>query len=59
MEKLDALVLQAVANRVFTPERVEVMIKELQKNLKQSSADHDEQLKKLTRELDSLKEQTD
>lgn len=59
MEKLDALVLQAVASRVFTLERVEVMIKELQKNLKQSRADDDEQLRKLTRELDSLKEQTD
>lgn len=34
MEKLDGLILNAVANRVFTPQRVEAMMKELQKNLK-------------------------
>ncbi len=59
MEKLDTLILQAVANRVFTPERVEVMMKELQKNLKHSRTEHAEQLKELTKELDALKGQTD
>lgn len=59
MEKLDSLVLQAVASRVFTPERVEVMMKDLQKNLKNSRADHDDQLKKLKKELDTLGDQTD
>jgi site-specific DNA recombinase len=48
-----------VANRVFTPERVEVMMKELQHNLKNSRAYHDEQLKKLTKELDTVKQQTE
>ena len=57
MEKLDGLILEAVANRVFTPERVEVMMKELQHNLKHSGADHDEKLKILTKELDAIKQQ--
>jgi hypothetical protein len=59
MEKLDGLILEAVANRVFTPERMEVMMKELQHNLKNSHADHDEQLKTLTKELDAVKQQQD
>lgn len=59
MEKLDSLILEAVANRVFTPERVEVMMKELQHNLKNSRTDHDEQLKTLTKELDAVKQQQD
>lgn len=59
MEKLDSLILDAVANRVFTPQRVESMLKELQKNLKNSRTDQDEQLKKLTKELDGIKGQTD
>ena len=57
MEKLDGLILEAVANRVFTPERVEVMMKELQHNLKNSRTDHDDQLKKLMKELDAVKQQ--
>ncbi len=59
MEKLDGLILETVANRVFTPERVEIMMKELQQNLKNSRSDHDEQLKKLTKELDAIKLQQD
>ena len=57
MAKLDGLILEAVANRVFTPERMEVMMKELQHNLKNSRSDHDEQLKKLTKELEAVKQQ--
>jgi site-specific DNA recombinase len=59
MEKLDGLILEAVANRVFTPERVEIMMKELQHNLKNSCTDHDEQLKKLTKELNANKQHTE
>jgi hypothetical protein len=59
MEKLDGLILEAIANRVFTPDRVEIMMKELQHNLKHSRTDHNDQLKKLTKELDTVKEQTD
>lgn len=59
MEKLDTLVLKAVAEQVFTPERVESMLKDLQKNLKQSRSAHDEHLKKLKKELDDIKTQTE
>lgn len=59
MEKLDTLVLQAVAEQVFTPERVESMLKDLQKNLKQSRSAHDDYLKKLKKELDDIKTQTE
>ncbi|WP_374045161.1 recombinase family protein [Geobacter sp. AOG1] len=59
MDKLDGLILDAIANRVFTPERVEIMMKELQNNLKNSRTDHDEQLRKLTKELDAIKRQTE
>ena len=59
MEKLDTLVLQAVAEQIFTPERVEGMLKDLQRNLKQSRSAHDEQLKKLKKELDDIKIQSD
>ena len=56
MEKLDTLVLQVVVvSRVFTPGRVELMIKELRRNLKHFRSDHYETLKK----LDTLKDQTD
>ena len=59
MKKLDTLILQAVAEQIFTPERVEGMLKDLQRNLKQSRSEHDEQLKKLKKELDDIKVQTD
>ena len=59
MEKLDTLVLQAVADRIFTPKRVEDMVKELQRNLKQSKSVQDEQLKCLKKELETIKIQTD
>ncbi|MBI1921971.1 MAG: hypothetical protein HYS23_12920 [Geobacter sp.] len=43
----------------FTPERVEIMMNELQKNLKNSRSEHDEQLRKLAKELDSIQVQND
>jgi len=49
MEKLDHPVPEAVANRVFTPGRVEAMMKKLQHNLKNSRSDHAAQLKKPTK----------
>jgi seryl-tRNA synthetase len=52
-------ILQAVAEQIFTPERVEGMLKDLQHNLKQSRSAHDEQLKKLKKELDDIKIQSD
>jgi site-specific DNA recombinase len=57
MEKLDGLILQTVAERVFTPERVELMMKELQINLKHAHADQNEQIGQLTKEIDDIKQQ--
>ncbi len=59
MEKLDAIILRTVGERVFTPERVETMLKELQARLKAAKSDHHEELKKLTRELEEIKQGTD
>ncbi len=59
MEKLDSLVLQAVADRVFKPERVKTMLTELLQAQKKSGSTHNDQLKALTKELDSLKSQSD
>src|SRR6185369_3173215 len=57
--KLDGLILKTVAERVFTPERVAVMLKQLQVNLKHSHADQHEQIRQLSKELNELKQQTD
>ncbi len=59
MEKLDDIILRTVADRVFTPERVETMLKELQARLKASKSDHHEELKQLARELEEIKQGTD
>ena len=55
MEKLDAVILRTVAERVFTPERVATMLKELQARLKAAKSDHQEELKQLARELEEIK----
>ena len=59
MEKLDNLILQTLAERVFTPERVELMMKELQANLKHAHTDQHEQMGKLAKEIDDIKRQAD
>ncbi len=59
MEKLDNLVLQAVADRVFKPERVKTMLSELLQAQKKSGSTNNDQLKTLTKELDNLKSQAD
>jgi len=59
MDKLDSLVLQTVAERVFKPERVKLMLSELQDNLKKSGATHNDQLKTLTKELNLNTKQSD
>jgi site-specific DNA recombinase len=49
MEKLDGLVLNVLANEVFTPIRVQSIIKECQKGLRKSVKGEKEQIKKLRR----------
>ena len=59
MEKLDSLVLETISNKVFTPKRLEIMLKELRQNLKHSDKNYDEKLRKLNKDLDAIKQQTD
>ena len=59
MEKLDEIILHTLAERVFTPERVNKIMKELQTRLKASKEDHHEELKQLARELEEIKKGTD
>ena len=53
-ELVDRLVLSSLADRVFTPTRVKVMLEGLRKRLKLSQVDQDGRLKQLTKEVDSL-----
>ncbi len=59
MEKLDELVLKTVAEQVFVPERVEGMMRELRNSIKDSRLDQHEEIRRLNRELEELKGQTD
>ena len=59
METLDRLVLQAVAEKVFTPKRVEMMMEQIKVNHKGSQPDHNEQIRQLSKELEDIKQQTD
>jgi DNA invertase Pin-like site-specific DNA recombinase len=59
MAKLDQLILEAVSEKVFTPERVALMLNEFRSNLKQSRSKHDDTLRKLKKELDAIQQATD
>ncbi len=59
METLDRLVLQAVAEKVFTPERVERMMAKVKVDLKGAQPNYDEQIRRLCREMEDIKKQTD
>ena len=59
MEKFDAVILRTLAERVFSPERVKNMLRELQTRLKAAKEDHNEELKKLSRELEEIKKGPD
>ena len=53
-ELVDRLVLSSLADRVFTPSRVQVMLEGLRKRLKVSQVDHEGKLKQLTKEVEGL-----
>lgn len=59
MAKLDQLILEAVSEKVFTPERVALMLNEFRSNLKQSRSQHDDKLRALKKELDAIQQATD
>ncbi len=54
MEKLDELVLKALADKVFTPKRLKSMIAGAQKHLRNSHSEQDTQLKQLKAALNDL-----
>ncbi|MGP1680081.1 MAG: recombinase family protein, partial [Burkholderiales bacterium] len=54
MEKLDALVLNAFAEKVTAPARMKAMVAEARRHLQNGRSDHDNQLKLLTHELNDL-----
>ncbi|MEK6735819.1 MAG: recombinase family protein, partial [Pseudomonadota bacterium] len=55
MEKLDSLILTALADKVFDPDRVKIMLSDMKKQIKAAQASQDDGLKKLTKELDEIK----
>lgn len=59
MEKLDSLILTALADKVFDPERVKTMLSDMKKQIKAAQESQDDGLKKLTKELDEIKLATD
>ena len=58
MEKVDRLVLTALADRVFAPKRVVTMLQRLRDRLSQSQSDLDGKIKKLTKELEDVQRRT-
>ena len=58
-EQTDALVLDALAKRVFTPERVKLMLQELIKNRRAARTVEDARLLALRKELDRTKKGLD
>jgi hypothetical protein len=59
MEKLDALVLSSLADKVFTASRVQEMLQGLQKDIKANRTGQDVALKSLTKELEQISEGTE
>ncbi len=52
MEKMDQLVMEVLAKRIVTPERVTILLNEVNKTLRGNGATQKEQTRKLTAELD-------
>jgi site-specific DNA recombinase len=58
MAKLDQVVLNALADRVLTPERMKELLRELKARLKATQANQDDQVRVLQRELAELEQGT-
>jgi site-specific DNA recombinase len=50
MQKLDGIVLEALADKVFTPERVKVMLTELKRRQQATLGDKESELRPLQKE---------
>jgi len=58
VHKLDRAVLDALADKVFAPERLKALLRELRLRLKRSRADQDDHAQGVTRELAELEART-
>jgi len=56
MEKLDSLVLEQLAEKVFAPERLQVMMTELRKRIKSSKDDQQERINEINRQVKKTEE---
>ncbi len=56
MEKVDALVLNQLADKVFTPERLQAMMTELRKRTKSSKDTQQERINQLNRQFKQIEE---
>ena len=59
MEKLDELVLKALAEKVFTLGRLKSMLAGIRERMRNSHSEHDARLKVLAKELNELKARSD
>lgn len=59
MEEIDRLILEAIGEKVFIPERVALMLKAFRQRLKDSRCKHDDTLCKLKHELDAIQQGTE
>ena len=59
MDRLDRIILAALADKVLTPARVRVMLSELRHNLKEVRSKHDASLRQLQQELNSVQAATE
>ena len=59
MERMDDLVLKSMADTIFTPERLQVMVAELRKRIKSSKGDQQERINELNRQLKQVEKKQD
>ena len=58
MQRLDDIVLEALADKLFTPERVKIMLSELKERQKATLGDQDVQLRPLQKELGNIEQES-
>jgi len=59
MEKMDELILNALADKVFDPKRVKAILADKKKQIKAAQESQDDGLKKLTKDLEKIKKTTE
>src|SRR5690606_7446288 len=59
MEKIDALVLNTLADKVYDPKRVKTMLSDMKKQIKVAQESQNDGLNKLKKELEEIKTATE